>query len=151
MEQAEHALAASDPDRLAAAHRSNARGRPPVGREPALGRREQNEHDRRRGRAHVFLVLQELSREERGGDDERRRATELRRFGGAGALLQERESVGAEHAEAPRLREVVVRREAGDVEQLEQRLAGHRPRFERLVGAPRVCELGQAHASCADT
>ena len=69
----------------------------------------------------------------------------------ARALLQPRERLRPEHAEAPRLRQMVVRREPRDVEQLEQRLPRHGLGAERLVRPPRRCELGEAHARRAET
>ena len=54
---------------------------------------------------------------------ERRRAVELRGLLLAGRPLQRGERGRAEHPEAPRLVEVVRRRETRDREELEQRLA----------------------------
>src|SRR5262249_3770645 len=84
--------------------------------------------------------------ERRARDDERRRAVELQRLRGAGAFLEPRECRRAEHAEPPGLREVVRRSKARDVEQLEQLLARHRLRAERLVRAPLPRKLGERHA-----
>src|SRR3989442_757414 len=147
MEQAEHAFAGRNRYRVAPAQGAEDARSAPIRRESSLGCRQQDEHDRRRRRADVFLVLKELSGECRRGDDERRRPLELRRLRGARALLERRERVRAEHAEAPRLGEVMVRREAGDAEQVEQDLARYRLRAGMPVRSARVRQLGPAPAS----
>src|SRR5581483_6514662 len=65
--------------------------------------------------------------------------------------LERRERLGPEHAEPPRLVEMVTRREARRREQLEQRLAGHRLGAERLVRPAGLRQLFQAHARLAVT
>src|SRR2546429_1568697 len=151
MQQAENPLAVGDGDRLTTARGTQARGGAPVRREAALGRCEQHEHDRGGSRTHVLLVLHELAGESRGPDDERGCAVELRSLDGACALLEQPKAVGPEHAEAPRLREVVVRREAREVEKLQQRLAWNGLRAEGLVRPPACSEVGEAHARRAET
>ena len=95
VEQAEDALAARDADRLAAPARAQHAGRAPVARQSALGRGEQDELDRRRRRADVLLVLDEVAAERGRGDDERRRAVELRGLLLARDLLERRERLRA--------------------------------------------------------
>src|SRR5260221_909009 len=152
VDQSQEALAVRQADRLAAARRAQDPGRAPVGGEPALRGAEQDERDRRRGPAHVLLVLDELAGEHGRRDDEGRRAVELQRLRWAGGLLQAGERLRPKHAEAPGLRQGVVGGEARELEQLEQRLARHRLRAERLVRAPRRRELAEAgQASRADT
>src|SRR5581483_10322074 len=151
VEQPEHALSRVDPDDLAPPRGAEQRRRPPVGREPALRRGEQDEHDRGGRRAEVLLVLDELPRQGGGRDDERRRPLELRRLARPGARLQRLERLGPEDAEPPRLREVMVRREPRDVEQLEKDLVGDLRAAERLVGAPALDELAERHPSVAET
>ena len=84
--------------------------------------------------------------ERRRDEHERRRAVELRRLLRAADLLQPRQRLRPEHAEAPRLRQMVVRRQPGEVEQLEQRLARNRVRPELLVRPPGADELREVHA-----
>ena len=56
-----------------------------------------------------------------------------------------RERPRPDHAEAPRVREVVVRRPAGQLEQLLERLAVHRLGLEGLDRAPRADRLLDFH------
>src|SRR5439155_21906627 len=90
-------------------------------------------------------VLQLVARESCRGDHEGRRPLELGRVAGAGRLLQALERPRPEHAEAPRLGEVVVRREAREVEQLLDLASRERLRPERLVRAPRPDRLDRVH------
>src|SRR6185437_3293269 len=69
----------------------------------------------------------------------------------AGAFLQTPERLRPEHTESPRLRQMVVRRVACDVEQVEERLAVDRLRAEFLVRAACRRQLAKAHASRALT
>ena len=71
-------------------------------------------------------------RQHGGREHERRRTLELRRLGRPGCLLQARERLRAEDAEAPRVRPVMVRRPARELEQLVDRLRGHGLRTEGL-------------------
>ena len=128
------------------ARRPQHAGSAPVRGEPALGGGEQHDRERRGRRADVLLVLDEAACQHGGDEDERRRPVELRRLLRAADLLQPRQRLRPEHAEAPRLREVVVRREPGEVEQLQQRLARNRLRPELLVRPPRADELREVHA-----
>src|SRR4051812_16731359 len=98
MEEAENALACSDADDLPAARGPKEGGRPPVRGEAPLRRGEEHECDRGRGRADVLFVLDELAAQDGGGDDERRRALELRRFARAAAFLQRGKGLRADDA-----------------------------------------------------
>ena len=100
----------------------------------------------RRG-ADVLLVLDETAGQRRGDEHERRRPVELRRLLRAADLLQPGQRLRPEHAEAPRLREVVVRRQPGEVEQLKQRLARNRVRPELLVRPPGRTSSGKSNGS----
>src|SRR6266542_1110848 len=151
MEQAQHALTARHAGRLPAPRGAEDAGCPPVGGEAALGRREEDEHDRRSGRADILFVLDQIAGQRGCGEDEGRRAVELRRLRGAGTLLEARECLPAEHTESPRLRQMMIRREARDVEQLDQCLSWNGLGPERLVRPPRRRELGKAHARRAET
>src|SRR3954470_11289675 len=85
----------------------------------------------------VLLVLPRVLARLRDGDgDQRRRAVELAGRLGAGGLLEPRERLGAEHAEPPGVRQVVVRRPARELEQLLEGRAVHRLRAIGLVRAP---------------
>ena len=74
--------------------------------------------------------------EDARADDQGRRAVELGRRLRPGGLLEPLERPRAEHPEAPRIGQVVVRRPARELEQLVERLAGHRVGPEGLVRAP---------------
>ncbi len=150
MQEREHALAGRNAERVAAAGRAEDRRRAPVRREPVLRRGKQHEHDCRRRRAHILLVLNEVAREHGRREDERRRAVELHALRRR-ALLQPCERLRADDAEAPGLRQVMVRREARGVEHLEERFAGDGFRAEDLVGPALACELGEVHARRALT
>ena len=112
----------------------------------------------------VLLVLDGSPERFAEHDDQRGRALELGRGDardllavGAGAapsatasspaaLLQPLEGLRADHAEPPRVREVVVGRPARQLEQLLERLAVDRPRVEGLDRAPRADRLLGVHA-----
>ena len=81
-----------------------------------------------------------------GDDDQRRRAIELRRALGPGGLLQALSAPRTDDAEAPGSGQVVVRRPARQLEQLEDLLAGERLRPEGLVRAPRADRGLDVHA-----
>ena len=131
---AEDALARRDPDGVAAGRVRSTCGVRQYVASRARSRRGARARSRPR-RADVLLVLDEVAGERGGCDDERRRAVELRAsFSPATAFSAA--SVRAEHAEAPRLGHVMRRREARGREDLEQRLARHRLRPERLVRPP---------------
>src|SRR5581483_8364897 len=151
VEEPQHALAARDAEYLAAAPRAEDSGRSPVRGETPLGGAEQDEHRGGGGGTDVLLVLHEVAREQGGEDDERRRAVEFRRLGRARRFLQTVERRGAEHAEAPRLRQVMVRGKTCEREQLQQRPARDRLGAERLVRPSRCRQLGEAHARPAPT
>jgi hypothetical protein len=93
----------------------------------------------------VLLVLNWVAGLDHGRDDERRRAVELRRGLLAGGLLEARERLRAEHPEAPRVGEIVVRRPAGQLEQLVQGLARNRLGSVDLVSPPRADRLLDFH------
>src|SRR6266542_2547644 len=101
VDEAEEPLAVGQADRVAPRLRAQHQWCPPVARESARVRREEHCVDRARGRADVLLVLLEVPDQYSGGNDERRRTLELRSFGGACRLLEPRQGLGAEHAEAP--------------------------------------------------
>ena len=82
----------------------------------------------------VLLVLDRVAALDHRSHHERRCTVELRRGLLACGLLELREGLGAEHAEAPRVREVVVRGPAGELEQLLEGLAVERRAAVRLVG-----------------
>ena len=90
--------------------------RPPVAREPTGVRCEQDDVDRARSRADVLLVLLEVAAERSRRDHESRRAPELRRFGGAGGLLQQLHRLRTENTKAPGIGAVMVRRPARELE-----------------------------------
>ena len=81
------------------------------------------------------------------GGDERRRAVELARRPRARRRLERLERPRAEHAEAPRVREVVVGRPARELEQLVERRRVDRARLVGLLRAPRADQLVELHAS----
>ena len=108
-------------------------------------RAEQHVRDRRRDRAEVLLVLDRVVGAHLAGDHERRRAVELRGGLGPGGLLERVERLRPEHAEAPRVGEVVVRRPAGQLEQLLELLARHRLGAVGLVRAARADRVVQLH------
>ena len=74
-----------------------------------------------RGGVAVLLVLDRVAVLDRRGGDERRRAVELRGRLRAGRRLEPRERLRPEHAEPPRVGQVVVRRPARELEQGVQR------------------------------
>src|SRR4051812_11877817 len=94
---------------------------------------------------HVLLVSDRVVADLRGaGDHERGCAVELRCRLGTGRLFQPLERLRADHAEAPRVREVVVRRPAGELEQLVERRTVDglaRVRLVRAAGADRVFDF----------
>ena len=145
MDQPEHVLVVREPDGGASGIRPQYRRRAPVACEPARVRAEQDGVHRRGGRMKVLGVLQVVALQARRRDDEGRRTFELRRVSRAGRLLQAPERPSAEHAEAPGLREVVVGREAREVEQLLELLTRHGLLSERLVRAPRLDRLDGVH------
>src|SRR3954452_9920208 len=151
MQKAENALACSDAGDLPAPRGSKEGGRSPVRGEASLRRGEQHERDRGRRRADVFFVLHELAAQDGGGDNECRRAIELHRFARPAAFLQRRKARRADDAEPPGLRQMMVRREPSDIEQLEQHVVGDGLVPECLVRAPRLGELAQVHARRAET
>ena len=71
-------------------------------------------------------------------------------FGGRlrpGGLLERRERLRAEHAEAPRVGQVVVRRPARELEQLVERRAVDGRRRVGLVRAAGADQVGEVHAA----
>src|SRR5262249_14379803 len=112
---------------------------------------EQDELDCGCGSAHVLLVHHEVSGENRRRKHESGSPVELLRLLLAGHALQRPERLWPEDPKAPRLGEMVGRREARDGEQLEQGLARHRLGAERLVRPPCGGQLVQAHARRAVT
>ena len=133
--------------------------RAPVVGEPARVRAEQHDVDRARRRAEVLLVLlagRPSARRSRRRAWARGRACAA---SGPGAGLQPLARLGAEHAEAPRARQVVVGRPARELEQLVERRAVDRlgaVDLVRAAGPDRLVELhGEDgidlidHAACA--
>ena len=93
-------------------------GRAPVGREAAAVAGQQDDVGGAGGGVQVLLVLDRVAGERAGADDQGRRAVELRGRLRPGRLLQALERLRADHAEAPGVGQVVVRRPAGQVEDL---------------------------------
>ena len=133
------------PGRRAASGRAQHGRRAPVAGEPARVRGEQHDVGRDRRGGVVLLVLDRVAGLDDRDDDERRRAVELRRGLLARRLLQARERLRAEHAEAPRVGQVVVRRPARELEQLVERLARNRLGSVDLVRPARADRLLDVH------
>src|SRR5437764_11661693 len=97
------------------------------------------------GREHVLVVLVLVACQLRTRDDERRCARELfelTRLASGGEPL---EALRTEHAKAPRLRDVVVRGPAGQLEQLRHELARDRLLTEAFVRAARADPVLELH------
>jgi hypothetical protein len=95
----------------------------------------------------VFLVLLEVAAQHARGEHERARAVELRRFRRPCRFFQPLQGLRPEDPEPPRIRAVVVRRPARELEQLVQRLRRHGLRPEGLMGpsgANQLCKCGHA-------
>ena len=123
---------AGDAARLAALRGAQHRRRAPVAAEPARVRAEQQDERRARGGGVVLLVgLRVLALLHDRGGDQRRRAVELRRRLRTCGRLERGQRLRAEHPEAPRVREVVVGRPAGQLEELLERLPVDRARARR--------------------
>src|SRR3954451_8440482 len=151
MQETENPLARIDPDDLPTARGTEKRRRSPVRGEAALGRGQEHERDRGRGCADVLFVLHELAAQKGRRDHERRRALELHGLARPAALLQRGKRLRADDAEAPGLRQMMVRREPGNSEQLEQDVVRDRLVPECLVCASRLGELAEIHARRAET
>ena len=130
--------------RRAAGRRGQDGDRAPVAGQPARVRAEQHDVGGDRGRQHVLVVLVGVAGLLGAGHDQRGRAVELGARAGLvllGGGLELRLGVLAEHAEAPRVGDVVVRRPAGELEQLEQDGGRDGVGTERLVRAAGADEL----------
>src|SRR4051812_30080811 len=117
---------------------------PPVPGQPAGMGGEQDDVRGGRGGQHVLVVLLGVAGLLGADGDQRRRAVELgagARLRGLGGVLERLLGLLAQHAEPPRVREVVVRRPAGQLEELEQRRARYGVGPERLVRPARPDEL----------
>ena len=124
------------PDRLTPGLGAQDLGRPPVAGQAAGVRGQQHDVCGAGCRVEVLLVLHRIAVEDARADDQRRRAVELRRRLGAGGLLEPLQRQRPHHPEAPGVGQVVVRRPAGQIEQLAQDLPRHGVRPEGLVGSP---------------
>ncbi len=135
VEEADEALVVAEADGAPPRLPAQQLGRAPVAGEAAGVGGEQDDVGGDRGRVQVLLVLDRVAAEHGGDDDQGRRAVELRRALGAGRLLQARQRLRADDAEAPGRGQVVVRRPARQLEQLLELLAVERLGPEGLVGA----------------
>src|SRR3954469_2922656 len=149
VQQADRPLIGGHGERRAAGLGLHDRHGAPVAGEPARVCGEQHDVGGHGGGEHVLVVLRSIAGLLDGRGDQRRRAIELgaaARLGVLGHLLECLARDGAQHAEAPRVGEVVIGRPAGELEQLEQDVVGDGVRAERLVraaGADQV--VGRAH------
>jgi hypothetical protein len=109
-------------------------------------RAEQHDEARARGGGEVLLVGDLVARLHDRGGDERGGAIELGGVLGPRRLLESVERGRPEHPEAPRVREVVVRRPAGELEQLVERLPVHGTGLVGLLRAARADQLVELHA-----
>ncbi len=137
VQEADEALVVGQARRPRDPPRAQQGRRAPVAGEPAGVGAEQDDVGGDRGRVQVLLVLDRVAAERAGDDDQGRGAVELRRPLRPGGLLQARQRGRTDDAKAPGRGQVVVRRPAGQLEQLEDLLARERLRPEGLVGAAR--------------
>src|SRR4051794_10596089 len=93
----------------------------------------------------ILLVLDRVTGLDRRGDHERGRAVQLRRALRPGRLLQRRQRLRPDDAEAPGVGDVVRRRPASQLEELVERLARHRVGPEGLLRSPRADRLLELH------
>src|SRR5260221_3618929 len=135
VEQADEALAVGKADRGAPLLAAQQAGGAPVAGEAAGMGGEQDDVGGDGGGVQVLLVGDRVAAERGRDDDHGRRAVELDRALRAGRLLQPRQRLRPDDAEAPGDGEVVVGRPARQLEQLLQLLARQRLRSEGLVGA----------------
>jgi hypothetical protein len=143
VDQPEEALAVREPDSFPPCLRSQDARCPPVPGQSACVGRKQDDIDRAGGRAHVLLVLLQVSAQHCRRNHEGARAVQLRRFGRSRSLLQSRECLRPDNAKSPRIRPMVVRGPARHVEELVEDVGRNRIGAERLVRSARtdqVCE-----------
>ena len=125
------------PDGRTALGRAQHAGRAPVAGEPAGVRGQQHDVGRDRGRGEVLLVLDRVAA---SAPTEPTTSVGARSSfaaaSGPAASFSARQRLRADDAEPPRVRQVVVRRPARELEQLVERLARHGLGAVDLVGPP---------------
>jgi len=117
-------LVGAEPDRLPAGRLVEQRQRAPVPGQPAGVRRQEHDVRRDAARQEVLAVLHRVAGLAGRDDDQRRCPVKLSRrpgLGRVGGCLQPLERLRADDPEPPRVRQVVVRRPPGEVEQLVER------------------------------
>src|SRR3954452_13409115 len=146
VEQADERLAVVHTDRGPALVRAQDLRSAPVGREAAAVARQQDDVGGAGGGVQVLLVLDRVSGERAGADDQGRGAIELGGGLGPGGLLEALQGLRADHPKAPRVGQVVVGRPAREVEDLLELLAVDRLGPVGLVGPPCADRLLDFHS-----
>ena len=136
MDQCHHPLVRPEADYLAHGGLLKTRGRPPVRREPACSSAEQHRVDRCSSRMQVLVVSVRVARQRGRGEHECGRTPELHRLLRACSRLDSRPRFRSQGAKAPRLRQMMVRREPGEVEEIAQRRLVERPGAVLLMRPP---------------
>ena len=110
--------------------------RPPVAREPAAGRPEQHRVDAARDRGQILLVGVRVAGQRCGREHEGRCPPQLHRLLVAADVVQTAPGLRPEHAESPRLGQMVVRGVQRELEQFAQRPLVEGLGTELLRGPP---------------
>lgn len=136
MQQTNRSLLGAEVERRAYCRRVKQEQRAPVASKPAGMRAKQNDIGSDRTGEQVLLLLNSISKKLSARKDERGRTVELAcraRLVPFCCLRKQSASVWAQHAKAPRVRQVVVRCPAGKLKQLAQCLWVNRLRSKCLV------------------